>query len=228
MKAKALVAQLCPTLWDPMDYNWLGSSVHEVVQARILEWVATPSSRGSPWPKDRTWVSCIAGRFFTMEVPRKIFFKEWKKKIGKERNAWWLKKKERKLSLKPTPVDCFLKVVKARWPLGSGGICHRSYANILLLGPECGEKGPTASGWQNRQCMLPPEFLPNLFWPFSLMAFHEMHFTGSTFMGWRRDISIYVIFNSLQGGVLLTHKTTCFYLENVDIGTHISTYGVRT
>ena len=55
-----------------------------------------------------------------------------------------------------------------------------------------------------------------------------MHFIGSTFMGWRRDISIYIIFNSLQGEVLLTHKTTCFYLENVDIGTYISTYGVRT
>ena len=41
---KVLVAQLCPTLCDPMDY---GSSVHEFLQARILEWVAIPFSRGS-------------------------------------------------------------------------------------------------------------------------------------------------------------------------------------
>ena len=43
--AKAL--QLCPSLCDPMDYNLLGSSVHEILQARILGWVAMRSSRGS-------------------------------------------------------------------------------------------------------------------------------------------------------------------------------------
>ena len=72
-------------------------------------------------------------------------------------------KKKRKLSLKQILADCFLKVVKAGWPLGSGGICHGSYANLLLLGPECGERGPMAVGWQNRHGMLPPKFLPNLF-----------------------------------------------------------------
>ena len=39
--------QSCPTLFDAMDYNPLGSSVHRILQARILEWVAMPSSRGS-------------------------------------------------------------------------------------------------------------------------------------------------------------------------------------
>ena len=48
-----------------MDYNLPGSSVHGILQARILEWVAKPSSRGSSWPRDRTQVSRIAGRFFT-------------------------------------------------------------------------------------------------------------------------------------------------------------------
>ena len=43
-----------------------GSSVHEIVQARILEWVAMPSSRGSSWPRDRTPVSCIANRFLPL------------------------------------------------------------------------------------------------------------------------------------------------------------------
>ena len=41
-----LVAQLCPTLCDPMDYSSSGSSVHGILQARIVEWVAMPSSRG--------------------------------------------------------------------------------------------------------------------------------------------------------------------------------------
>ena len=69
-KVKVLVAQLCPTLCDPMDCSLPGSSVHGTLQARILEWVATPFSRGSSQPRDRTWVSCIAGRFFTLWATR--------------------------------------------------------------------------------------------------------------------------------------------------------------
>ena len=54
------VAQSCPTLCDPMDYT-----VHEILQARTLEWVVFPFSRGSSQPRDWTQVSHIAGRFFT-------------------------------------------------------------------------------------------------------------------------------------------------------------------
>ena len=61
-----LVAQLYPTLCDPMDCSSPGSSVHGVLQARILEWVATPFSRGSSQHRDRTQVSHMAGRFFTV------------------------------------------------------------------------------------------------------------------------------------------------------------------
>ena len=53
------VTQSCPTLCDPMDYT-----VHGILQARILEWVVVPSSRGSSQLKDRTQVSHIAGGFF--------------------------------------------------------------------------------------------------------------------------------------------------------------------
>ena len=49
-----------------MDCSLLGSSVHGTLQARILECVAIPFSRGSSWPRDRTWVCCIAGRFFSL------------------------------------------------------------------------------------------------------------------------------------------------------------------
>ena len=65
INVRAEVAQLRPTLCDPMDCNLSGYFVHGILQARILEWVALPFSRRSSPPKDRTWVSCIAGEFFT-------------------------------------------------------------------------------------------------------------------------------------------------------------------
>ena len=58
--------QWCPTLCGPMDWSPPGSSVHGILQARILEGFAMPSSRGSSWPRDQTWVFHIAGRFFTL------------------------------------------------------------------------------------------------------------------------------------------------------------------
>ena len=58
------VTQSCPTLCDPCSPQ--GSSVHGISQARILQWVAILFSRGSSWPRDWTWVSCITGRFFTV------------------------------------------------------------------------------------------------------------------------------------------------------------------
>ena len=62
---KVKVTQLCPTLCDPMDYT-----VHGILQARILEWVAFPFSRGSSQSKDRTQISRIAGGFFTSRGTR--------------------------------------------------------------------------------------------------------------------------------------------------------------
>ena len=55
---KVLVAQLCPTLCDPTDCGSPGSSDHGILQARILEWVAISSSRGSSWPRDQAQDSC--------------------------------------------------------------------------------------------------------------------------------------------------------------------------
>ena len=66
VKVEVLIAQLCLTLCDPMDCSLLGSSVHGILQARILEWVAIPFSRGSSQPRDWAQVSCFAGRFFTI------------------------------------------------------------------------------------------------------------------------------------------------------------------
>ena len=60
-----LVAKSCRLFCNPMDCGPPRSSVHEIFQARILEWVAISFSRGSSWPRDRTRVSCIVGGFFT-------------------------------------------------------------------------------------------------------------------------------------------------------------------
>ena len=67
-------AQLCLAICDLMDCSPPGSSVHGILQARILKWVSMPSSRASSQPRDRTYiscVSCIAGGFFTTEPPWK-------------------------------------------------------------------------------------------------------------------------------------------------------------
>ena len=66
--------QRSPTLCDPMDCNLPGSSVHRILQARILEWVAYPFSRRCSQPKNPTGFSCIVGRFFTSWATRTIFF----------------------------------------------------------------------------------------------------------------------------------------------------------
>ena len=68
------VAQSCWLFCDPMDYSPPGSSVHGISQARILEWVAISSSRVLSWPRDRTYISCAAGRLFTAVVISSVQF----------------------------------------------------------------------------------------------------------------------------------------------------------
>ena len=70
------VAQLCPTLCNPMDRSPPGSSVHRILQARVLEWVAISSSRGYSLPRDWTRVSRSAVRHFTVWATRKAWWNE--------------------------------------------------------------------------------------------------------------------------------------------------------
>ena len=87
LKNMLCYTQSCPTLCNPMDYSTPGSSVRGIFQARILEWVTISSSRGSPWPRDQTRVSCI-GRWVlyhctTQEVLYiiyKTFLLRWERK----------------------------------------------------------------------------------------------------------------------------------------------------
>ena len=82
-KKESEVTQSCQTVWDPLDCSLPGSSVHGILQARILEWVAIPFSRGSSRPRDRTQVSCIAGRCSTLwatreaRVPQRKLISNW-------------------------------------------------------------------------------------------------------------------------------------------------------
>ena len=81
LAAAVLVAQFCWTLCDPTDCGPPGSSVRGILHATILEWIAIPFSRGSSQSRNRTWVSCIAGRFFSVwatgKIPRKLL-RWWK------------------------------------------------------------------------------------------------------------------------------------------------------
>ena len=70
VKGKVKVAQSCLTLCDPMDCSPLSSSIHGILQARRLEWVAIPFSRGSYQPRHQTQVFRTAGRFFTVWANR--------------------------------------------------------------------------------------------------------------------------------------------------------------
>ena len=67
-------AQSCPTLGDPRECSLPCFSIHGIFLARVLEWVAISFSRGSSWPRDRTQVSCIAGRHFTLWATRKALY----------------------------------------------------------------------------------------------------------------------------------------------------------
>ena len=67
------VAQSCPILCDPVDCNLLGFSVHGILQARILEWIAISFSRGSSRPRDWTQLSHIGGRRFNLWATREAY-----------------------------------------------------------------------------------------------------------------------------------------------------------
>ena len=99
---KVKVAQPCPTLCDPMDYT-----VHGILQARILEWVAISFSRG--FSRNRTSVSCIAGRF-----PRVLWQKGGKKR--KERKKVVISGRGRGLDLE-RKRQCEILYSSLNWPL---------------------------------------------------------------------------------------------------------------
>ena len=137
LACEVLVAQLCWTLCNPMDCSPPGSSVHGILKARTLEWVAISFSRGSSRPRDWTRFSCIAGRSFT----------NWAM-----REAW--------PGIKPTP-SALEGEVSATGPPGKslaslfGGVfLSRGYPSVRrALNDMLG--GLTSGLW----CFLPPSLL---------------------------------------------------------------------
>ena len=84
-ESEMLVTQSCLTLCDSGDCSPPGFSVHGIFQARILEWVSIPLSRGSSQPRDWTNISFIAGRLFTVWTTRMLDFKFqflWSLRLG--------------------------------------------------------------------------------------------------------------------------------------------------
>ena len=79
----ALVTQLCLTLCNPVDHRPPGSFVLEISQARILEWVAISFSRGSSQPRNWTWISHVAVRFFVVLTTRESWeSSKWPQNYG--------------------------------------------------------------------------------------------------------------------------------------------------
>ena len=111
--------QSCLTLCHPMDCSPPGSSVHGIFQARILEWVAVSSSRGSSRPRDASCISlisCIASRSFIADSPGKpstscILFNAYKmgvKRKGKFGWHGWIQKKQMYPIQKPMHFSLYL------------------------------------------------------------------------------------------------------------------------
>ena len=103
------IAQSCPTLCDSMNCSPPLSCVHGILQARILEWVAMPSSRGSSWPKNWTRVSYFTGRFFTnwatREAPSGCLAKIKGTLLGVEWSGSWSHSKARSLGPRTIQVS---------------------------------------------------------------------------------------------------------------------------
>ena len=88
MRVKVLLIQARATLCNLMDCSQPESSVHGILQARILQWVATPFARGSSWPRDQNWVSCTAGGFLTTWATRKAL---WEMRLhSKQTTGLWI------------------------------------------------------------------------------------------------------------------------------------------
>ena len=98
-----------PTLCDPMDCSPPGSSVHGILQAIILEWFAISFSRGSSQPREQTWVSCTADRFFTKNLGIQI------------------------LQIPLVTSPSYQGISYSLWTIPNGIICDNKYINFAII-----------------------------------------------------------------------------------------------
>ena len=184
------VTQSCPTLCDSGDCSLPGSSVHGILQARILEWVAISFSRGSSWPRDQTQVSRITGRRFTLWATREAQHLINGSQINSILDGW--------MNLKSTQLHpCVL-------------IC---FSYVRLCNPmDCGSPGSSVHGtlqakyWSGFPCPSPGDLPHSGIEPKSLTcpALVGRFFTTSDpYRLWNRDF----FFN----------WATCIHATNIDI-----------
>ena len=131
------VVQSCPTLCNPTDYT-----VHGILQARILVWVAFPSSRGSSQPRDRTQVSCIPSRLFTSWATREALvtwpgiikpmfpaLQGWLSITGPPGKSPWCSSWHT-VSAKPKAVQVWSLQKPAKWIIHKSGI--KTLPNVYM------------------------------------------------------------------------------------------------
>ena len=122
LESETEFSQLCPTLCYPVDCSLPGSSVHGILQVRVLEWVAISFSRGSSRPRNWTQVSGIAGRCFTIWATSEAHLSL--SVLLKSRGKKWNKK-----ALQWNPEDL--------WPVQNGNweaTEYHGYHRLLLFG----------------------------------------------------------------------------------------------
>ena len=146
-KSESEVGQSCLTLCDPMDCSLPGFSVHEIFQARVPEWVAISFSRRSSWPRDQTWISCIAGRHFTLWATREA--------VTLENNLTVLYVVKRKITIL---LSSFTLAV---YPWGKKMYAHPKtctwnfIAAFFIIAQKWGpSKCPSANEWINKKRIL--------------------------------------------------------------------------
>ena len=133
VKVKVLVAQSCLTLCNSMVCILTGSSVHGILQARILEWVAIPFSRGSSQPRDWTQVSCIAGRFFPVWAIKRPCVGNMNIDQRKHRPKWIMKYPYGYTDLFLSLSDGHLIQMLTSWPEKKRGTTITSYPSSLSV-----------------------------------------------------------------------------------------------
>ena len=136
MHAKSL--QLGLTLCNPMDYSLAGSSVHQILQARILEWVAISFSRGSSWPRTQTYISCSpysSGGFFTTGPPGKPNFISNRIDLLQDQVSSWTLVLNVKavMTIIPTSGKCLYRIKWDNYNSGLLYVCKGLKTRNLLL-----------------------------------------------------------------------------------------------
>ena len=139
------VTQLCLTLCDPMDCSLPGSSIHGILQVRILEWVVISFSRGSSQPRDQTFISCLAGR--GKHIKSCHLFQREEKRITKgiwdcvsrvlSLSGCWIAAESQnwEKSFLPQLTTSAVKPLHAQWPSSSGMpmLCPASHAGTSFV-----------------------------------------------------------------------------------------------